>query len=94
MPTYGYDCARCGTFDLIRPMAQAGDAALCPVCGASGRRIWAAPALRSGDPALRRALDASAASADAPPVVDRVPGRSRRATRTTTDPRHLRLPRP
>jgi putative FmdB family regulatory protein len=94
MPTYGYDCARCGAFDLIRPMARAGDTALCPGCGAPARRLFGAPALRSVDPALRRALDASAASADAPPVVDRVPGRSRRATRVTTDPRHLRLPRP
>jgi putative FmdB family regulatory protein len=93
VPTYGYDCACCGAFDLVRPMAQAGDPAPCPDCGEPGRRTWGAPALRSTDPALTRALDASAASAEAPVVVDRVP-RGPRRTRTTTDPRHLRLPRP
>jgi len=94
MQTYGYDCADCGAFDLVRPMAQAGAAAPCPDCGAPGRRLWGAPALRAVDPALRKALDASAASADAPAVVNGVPGRSRRATRVSRDPRHLRLPRP
>jgi putative FmdB family regulatory protein len=91
VPTYGYDCAACGAFDLIRPMAQAGDPADCPDCGEPGRRSYGAPALRSLDPALRRALDASAGSAEAPPVVGAPP---RHAPRYTADPRHLRLPRP
>ena len=93
MPTYGYDCAGCGAFDLVRPMAQAGDPACCPTCGELGRRSYGAPALRSVDPALRGALDASARSADAPEVVRSVPARPSR-TRYTRDPRHLRLPRP
>ncbi len=91
MPTYGFDCARCGTFDLVRPMAQAGASAPCSGCGEPGRRRWGAPALRSLDPALTRALDASARTAEAPGVVDGVPSRR---PRYTTDPRHLRLPRP
>ena len=97
MPTYGFDCARCGAFDLVRPMAEASAPAACPGCGAPGRRVWGAPALRAGDPRARRALDASEASADAPPVVDRIPGvraPGGRRGRVTTDPRHLRLPRP
>ncbi|WP_081809288.1 zinc ribbon domain-containing protein [Mycobacterium sp. URHB0044] len=94
MPTYGYECAPCGGFDLVRPMAQAGDPAACPSCGHGARRVFGLPALRSLDPSLRRAMDSSARSADAPSVVSTVPGRSRRATRTTTDPRHARLPRP
>jgi putative FmdB family regulatory protein len=93
VPTYGYDCARCGAFDLVRPMARAGDPASCPSCGEPGRRSYAAPALRSLDPALRGALDASARSADAPEVVRSVPAPAR-GTRYTRDPRHLRLPRP
>jgi putative FmdB family regulatory protein len=93
MPTYGFDCAGCGPFDLVRPMAQAGDPASCPTCGEQGRRSYAAPALRSLDPALRGALGASARSADAPEVVHTVPPRTR-GPRYTTDPRHLRLPRP
>jgi putative FmdB family regulatory protein len=93
VPTYGYDCAGCGGFDLVRPMSQASEPAECPGCGESGRRVFGAPSLRSVDPALTRALDASAHTAEAPGVVDRVPS-SRRRTRYTSDPRHLRLPRP
>jgi putative FmdB family regulatory protein len=91
VPTYGYDCAACGAFDLVRPMAQIDEPAACPRCGEPGRRTWGAPALRSVDPAVSRARDASARSAEAPAIVDRVPSRR---TRYTTDPRHLRLPRP
>jgi putative FmdB family regulatory protein len=94
LPTYGYRCEPCGGFDLVRPMAQAGDPAACPDCGSSARRVFGLPALRSLDPRLRDAMDAGARTADAPPVVSAVPGRSPRATRTTTDPRHARLPRP
>jgi hypothetical protein len=39
-------------------------------------------------------LEASARSADSPQVVTGVPGRSRRATPITIDPRHAKLPRP
>jgi putative FmdB family regulatory protein len=94
MPTYGFRCASCGEFDLVRPMAAASSAADCPDCGAAAARVYGAPALRGQDPGLRRALDASARSADAPEVVTTVPGRGRRAIRTSTDPRHARLPRP
>ena len=93
MPTYGYHCLRCGGFDLVRPMAQAGEPAACPDCGEPGRRRWGAPALRGIAPALRRALDADARRADAPDVVG-APPPHRGRTRHTTDPRHLRLPRP
>jgi putative FmdB family regulatory protein len=93
VPTYGYDCARCGPFDLVRPMAQASAPAACPQCGDPGRRVWGAPALRGLDPALRGALDADARRADSPDVVAAPPTRRGR-TRHTTDPRHLRLPRP
>ena len=93
MPTYGYDCARCGAFDLVRPMAEASQPAPCPECGEAGRRTWGAPALRGVDPALRRALDADARRADSPDVVAAPPARRGR-TRYTADPRHQRLPRP
>ena len=92
MPTYGFRCASCGEFDLVRPMSAAADPAGCPDCGADAARVYGAPALRAQDPALRRALDASARSTDRPDVVTSVPGR--RGLRTSTDPRHARLPRP
>jgi putative FmdB family regulatory protein len=94
VPTYRFRCARCGEFELVRPMSAAGPADTCPGCGAPAARVYGAPALRGQDPGLRRALDAGARSADHPEVVSAVPGRRRGATRTTTDPRHARLPRP
>jgi hypothetical protein len=75
-------------------MAEAGADVSCPDCGETARRVFGTPALRALDPGLRRALDAGVRSADAPQVVSSVPGRSRRATPITTDPRHARLPRP
>jgi putative FmdB family regulatory protein len=92
MPTYGFRCTSCGEFDLVRPMSAAASPADCPDCGAAAARVYGAPALRGQDPALRRALDAGARSADRPDVVASVPGR--RGFATTTDPRHARLPRP
>jgi putative FmdB family regulatory protein len=94
LPTYGYRCRCCGGFDLMRPMAQAAATAPCPDCGEASSRVFRAPALRVLDPGLRRALDTEARSAVAPQVVSSVPGRSRRTTPITTDPRHARLPRP
>jgi putative FmdB family regulatory protein len=94
LPTYGYQCEPCGGFTLVRPMAQVGDPAACPSCGRGAQRVFGLPALRTLDPRLREAMDAGARSAEAPPVVSTVPGRSRRATPITTDPRHARLPRP
>ncbi|MEU6698384.1 zinc ribbon domain-containing protein [Pseudonocardia sp. NPDC046786] len=94
MPTYTHRCPVCGEFDQVRPMSAAAREAQCPDCGSHSSRIFGAPALRGVDPGLRRALDASGASADAPQVVSSVPGRSRRATPVTRDPRHARLPRP
>ena len=64
MPTYGYACATCGAFDVVRPMAAVGAPAECPGCGEPGRRLFAAPALRSLSPGLRRALDTQARSGD------------------------------
>lgn len=94
MPTYTHRCPACGEFEQVRPMSEASPTAPCPECGSASARVFAAPALRGVDPGLRRALDASGASADAPAVVRAVPGRSRRATPVTRDPRHARLPRP
>jgi putative FmdB family regulatory protein len=94
VPTYSYRCPHCGVFELVRAMSEAGVPTGCVDCGAPARRVFGAPALRGLDPGVRRALDAQARSADAPDVVTSVPGRSRRATPVTRDPRHARLPRP
>ena len=94
MPTYGYECPPCGAFDVVRPMADATATAACPECGGVARRTFGSPGLRTLNPDVRRALDASARSAEQPSVVSTVPGRSRRPTPITRDPRHARLPRP
>jgi putative FmdB family regulatory protein len=97
VPTYGYRCGPCGDFELVRPMAEAAAETTCPACGAPARRVFGAPALRALSPGLRNALDAGERSADAPDVVTSVPAagrRGRNVVRTTTDPRHARLPRP
>ena len=93
MPTYSYRCTSCGTFDLIRPMSAVAPQEPCPDCAGPARRVFGAPALRSLTPAVRGALAAQERSADAPTVVTSAPPSPRR-TRTTTDPRHLSLPRP
>jgi putative FmdB family regulatory protein len=94
MPSYQYRCAACGRFELQRPMAEVQATAPCPDCGNAARRVFGLPGVAFVDPAVRRARDASARSADSPQVVTGVPGRSRRATAMTTDPRHAKLPRP
>jgi putative FmdB family regulatory protein len=94
VPTYAFRCTGCGEFEVVAPMSAASASAACPACGEPAARRYGAPALRGTDPGLRGALDTSARSADSPEVVTAVPGRPRGGVRTTTDPRHARLPRP
>ena len=79
---------------MVRPMAEASESTACPECGEEATRVFGTPGLHSLDPGMRRALDAGARSAENPAIVSSVPGRSRRATTITRDPRHAKLPRP
>ena len=75
MPLYVFACEGCGTFELIRPMAEASAAAACPACGAEARRVFTPPGLvRIAAPA-RRALDLEEKSAHEPDVVTEKRGR-------------------
>jgi putative FmdB family regulatory protein len=94
LPTYGFSCRQCGDFTMRRPMSETTATADCPDCGHSARRMFGSPALRALDDSLRQAHAAGERSADSPQIVSSVPGRSPRATRVTSDPRHARLPRP
>ncbi|TPG36716.1 FmdB family zinc ribbon protein [Mycolicibacterium hodleri] len=94
MPTYGYRCSPCGEFDVVRAMAETAKVTPCPDCGQPATRTFGTPGLRSLDPGVRRALDTGARSAENPTIVSSVPGRSRRPTPITRDPRHAKLPRP
>jgi len=91
VPIYGYDCARCGAVDLVRPMTQAGEPT--PVPKMRGPADGSGVPRRCGRSTRAHACHGrERRSADAPAVVDRIPRGSR--TRTAIDPRHLRLPRP
>lgn len=93
MPVYEFSCPRCGRFDASRPMAAVPDSLDCPACESVSPRVISSVGLsRAGSPAAR-AIDAAARSATEPQVVTGRPGPAR-GTRTTTDPRHRRLPRP
>lgn len=52
MPTYDFECATCGKFDLMRRISERNDDALCPTCGrAANRVVVAGPSLAGGSSA-------------------------------------------
>ncbi|MCG5249490.1 FmdB family zinc ribbon protein [Methylorubrum extorquens] len=60
MPIYDYDCAACGPFTALRPMAAFRDPCACPACGVrAGRTFLRAPAITGMDPSRRSALAAN-----------------------------------
>ncbi|MHB1677413.1 MAG: FmdB family zinc ribbon protein [Sulfuriferula sp.] len=57
MPTYDYQCTDCGSFDLMRRIAERDTPAFCPQCGAQAGRIFiAAPGLASVSASVRLAM--------------------------------------
>jgi putative FmdB family regulatory protein len=48
MPTYDYDCERCGPFSEARPMAEFALPQACPACGDAARRALTSPAIGGG----------------------------------------------
>ena len=48
MPTYDYECADCGPFTEVRPMAEYAQPQPCPDCGQQAPRLLTAPALGGG----------------------------------------------
>ncbi|HUA56753.1 MAG TPA: zinc ribbon domain-containing protein [Candidatus Sulfotelmatobacter sp.] len=67
MPLYDYDCARCGPFTVLRPMAECEAPHDCPDCGASAPRvILTAPRLALMDAGRRNAATVNERSAHAP----------------------------
>ena len=53
MPSYDYDCQRCGPFTASRPMAEFAQPQPCPDCGTAAPRALTVPAIggRSEDAA-------------------------------------------
>jgi putative FmdB family regulatory protein len=75
MPVYVFTCGVCGRFEESRPMAEAGDAAACPTCRVTARRVFTPPSLSVLAAGVRRALSAEEASAHEPRVVGEKRGR-------------------
>ena len=75
MPVYAFICESCGSFDLFRPMAEAGAVAACPTCGVEARRVFTPPGLAYLARPVRRALDAEEKSAHEPALVSEKRGR-------------------
>ncbi|MDA7085175.1 zinc ribbon domain-containing protein [Pseudomonas sp. SA3-5] len=71
MPTYEYDCAGCGDFTQLRPMADRDQPCACPYCGSQSQRvILSAPGLATMSGSQRRAITANERSAHAPQTLD------------------------
>jgi putative FmdB family regulatory protein len=68
MPTYGYDCPRCGGFEALRSLAQRNEPAACPQCGTVAPRVLAAtmPRLALLEAATRRAYETNERAAHEP----------------------------
>ena len=67
MPTYEYDCPRCGPFEAVRPMAEVQAPHPCAGCGDPAPRVLlSAPRLSGMDAGRRDAFAANERSAHAP----------------------------
>lgn len=74
MPVYDYECSRCGSFAMRRPMAEFRLPATCPRCGEAAPRLVGAPLLNLMAPNLRIAEARNEKSAHQPDVVQTVRG--------------------
>lgn len=57
MPTYDYNCEKCGSIELYRPIDQRNLPGICPDCGIECERVFTMPSIRTLDPGIRKAID-------------------------------------
>ena len=70
MPTYEYACEACGTFTMLRPIAQRNEPSQCPYCAGPGGPLQvSAPALQLLSTNQRKAIAGNERSANAPQTV-------------------------
>jgi putative FmdB family regulatory protein len=86
MPVYVFTCAECGSFELARPMAEAGSRAYCPTCEHEARRVFTPPRLARLAAPVRQALETEEASAHEPRVVTEKRGRPLRQRQEPAPP--------
>jgi len=80
MPTYEYECAACGVFDELRPVAARDVPCACPECGAASPRVlFTAPALASLPGNVKKAHAINERSSHAPHCRCAVHGKSKSA---------------
>lgn len=67
MPTYDYDCHRCGGFDAFRALGDRNRPAACPDCGDESPRVFvSAPRLALLAGTLRSAIEVNERAAHEP----------------------------
>lgn len=71
MPIYEFSCRRCGTFSLLRTMAQRDAPAVCPTCRQAAARQVTAPNLSLMPAVTRTAMARNEKSRHEPGVLNR-----------------------
>ncbi len=73
MPVYDYECAECGVFTALRPMADYDKPCDCPDCGTvSSRVMLSVPYVSGVSKATRVAHETNERSADSPTRLSKV----------------------
>ena len=96
MALYEFACPACPVVEAFYPMGSAPDSIECPECGGQAERRISVPRLSIAGTTAFKVVDATKKSAHEPQVVSGpLPhSPSSRATPTTSNPLHLKLPRP
>lgn len=68
MPNYDYECGGCGSFTLLRRIAERAAPAPCPHCGVVAKRVLRVPQFALLDRGLRGAMETNERSRHAPKV--------------------------
>jgi putative FmdB family regulatory protein len=77
MPIYDFNCERCGSFAVMRSMAERDRPCQCPECGETVSRIISAPALALMSGAQRSAHATNERASHAPRQSSDMPARHR-----------------
>ena len=76
MPVYDYLCDDCGSFTVMRPMAECEDPHDCPACGETAPRAFlTAPYFATMDAGRRRAFAVNERSSHAPQTLSQMKGK-------------------
>ncbi|MDR3622432.1 MAG: zinc ribbon domain-containing protein [Paludisphaera borealis] len=96
MALYEFACPGCTPVEAFFPMGAAPDSLECPECGGRAERRISTPRLSIAGTSAFKLIDAAKKSAHEPQVVSGALPQSgrKRATPTTTNPLHRKLPRP